>query len=100
MRGEWRHDQTLRTNSCKQSKNKLTARLIGRLGYEDRVLVLSLPVDVVDVVGPVVRVVYPLPPEGQLVLLAVLGSLLLHPGESRVQPVRGSCNNKYQYPAS
>ena len=61
--------------------------MIGRLGYEDRVLVLSLPVDVVDVISPVVRVVYPLPTEWQLVLLAVLGSLLLNPGESRIQPM-------------
>ena len=68
--------------------------MIGSFGDQDRVLVLSLPVDVVDVVGPVVRVVYPLPPEGQLVLLAVLGSLLLYPGQSRVQPVRGPCNKK------
>ena len=50
----------------------------------------------VDVVGPVVRVVDPLPAEGQLVLLAVLGALLLDPGESGVQPVRGTCRQRLQ----
>ena len=48
----------------------------------------------VDVVRPIVRVVYPLPAEGELVLLAVLGPLLLDPGQPRVQPVRGACKKE------
>ena len=75
---------------------RLTGGLIGGLGNQHGVLVLGLPVDVVDVVGPVVRVVDPLPAEGQLVLLAVLGALLLDPGESGVQPVRGTCRQRLQ----
>ena len=42
----------------------------------------------VDVVGAVVRVVDALPPERQLVVVALLGPLLLHPRQPRVQPVR------------
>ena len=42
----------------------------------------------VDVVGAVVRVVDALPPERQLVVLALLGPLLLHARQPRVQPVR------------
>ena len=71
--------------------HKLTSRLVGSLGNEDRVLVLRPSVDMVDVVGAVVGVVDPLPAEGELTLVAVLWPLLLHPGESGVQPVRGAC---------
>ena len=70
--------------------DKLTSRLVGSLGNEDGVLVLRPPVDVVDVVGAVVGVIDPLPAEGQLPLVAVLWPLLLHPGQSGVQPVRGA----------
>ena len=66
---------------------KLTSRLVGSLGNEDRVLVLGPSVDVVNVVGAVVGVVDPLPAEGQFTLVAVLGTLLLHPGQAGVQPV-------------
>ena len=55
-----------------------TCRLVGGLGHKDGVLVLRAPVDVVDVVGPVVRVVYPLPTERELALVAVFGTLLLY----------------------
>ena len=65
-----------------------TCRLVGGLGHKDGVLVLRAPVDVVDVVGPVMRVVDPLPPEGKLVLLAVLRPLLLDARQPRVKPVR------------
>ena len=41
----------------------------------------------VNVVGPIVRVVDPLPAKGQFTLVAVLGTLLLHPGQAGVQPV-------------
>ena len=71
--------------------HKLTSRLVGSLGNEDRVLVLRPSVDMVDVVGAVVGVVDPLPAEGELPLVAVLWPLLLHPGQSGVQPVRGAC---------
>ena len=73
---------------------KLTSRLVGSLGNEDRVLVLRPPVDVVNVVGAVVGVVDPLPAEGQLPLVAVLWPLLLHPGQPGVQPVRGTCGRQ------
>ena len=73
---------------------KLTSRLVGSLGNEDRVLVLRPSVDVVNVVGAVVGVVDPLPAEGQLPLVAVLGPLLLHPGQPWVEPVRGACGRK------
>jgi hypothetical protein len=46
----------------------------------------------VYVVGAVMRIVYPLPAEGELVVLAILRPLLLHARQPRVQPVRGSCN--------
>ena len=53
-----------------------------------------VPVDVVDIIGAVVRVVYPLPAEGELVLVAVLWPLLLHPRQPGVEPVRGACGGK------
>ena len=71
--------------------HKLTSRLVGSLCNEDRVLVLCPSVDVVDVVGAVVGIVDPLPAKRQLALVAVLRSLLLHSGQSGVQPVRGAC---------
>ena len=58
----------------------LTCGLVSGLGHKHGVLVLRPPVDVVDIVGPVVGVVYPLPPKGKLVLVAVLRPLLLDPG--------------------
>ena len=72
---------------------QLTTTLVLSLGHKDGILVLCPPVHMVDVVGPIVGVVYPLP--GQLALVTVLRPLLLHPGESRIQPVGGSwCNNR------
>ena len=68
----------------------LTSGLVGGLGHQHRVLVLRPPVDVVDVVGAVVRVVDPLPAEGQLPLVAVLRPLLLHARQPGVQPVGGA----------
>ena len=69
-----------------------TGALVRGLCHQDGVLVLGPPVDVVDVVGAVVRVVYPLPAEGELALVTVFRSLLLHSGQARVEPVRGACN--------
>ena len=68
----------------------LTCALIGGFGDENGVLVLGPSVDVVDEVGPVVRVVDPLPAEGQLVVAAIFGSGFLDPGQPRVEPVRGA----------
>ena len=56
----------------------------------DRVLVLGAPVDVVDVVGAVRGVVYPLPAVRQLVHVTVFQRLLLDERQPRVQPVRGA----------
>ena len=58
--------------------SKLTSRLVGSLGDEDGVLILRPSVDVVDVVGPVVRVVDSLPTERELAFVAVFGTLLLY----------------------
>ena len=74
---------------------QLTTTLVLSLGHKNRILVLCPPIHMVDVVGPIVGVVYPLPAKGQLALVTVLRPLLLHPGESRIQPVGGSwCNNR------
>ena len=42
------------------------------------------------------RVIYPLPPKGQFALVTVFRPLLLYPGESRIQPVRGSWSKNGQ----
>ena len=74
---------------------QLTTTLVLSLGHKNRILVLCPPIHMVNVVGPIVGVVYPLPAKGQLALVTVLRPLLLHPGESRIQPVGGSwCNNR------
>ena len=77
-------------NPLRLRESAPTCRLVCRLGHKDGVLVLCPPVDVVDVVSPVVGVVYPLPPERKLVLVTVLRPLLLDPGQPRVEPVRGA----------
>ena len=71
------------------SQRVLDASRDGLLGLDDGVLVLGPPVHVVDVIGPIVGIVYPLPTEGQLVVVALFQFLLLHPFQSGVQPGRG-----------
>ena len=84
----------LNISKCKEVLQPLTATLVLSLGNKDGILVLCPPVHMVNIVGPIVGVVYPLPSKGQLPLVAVFRPLLLHPGESRIQPVRGSwCDN-------
>ena len=58
----------------------VTCTLIDCFRHQDWVLVLSPSVDMVDVVGTIVGVVYPLPAEGQLILITIFRSLFLNSG--------------------